>query len=467
MSSMLHEVTIAETALRFRRRELTPLELTESVLAEIEHRNPIVNALTTVTDAQAIEAAERATAELRAGHDRGPLHGIPISLKENIDIAGVRTTSGSRLFADHVPATDSAIARSLRAAGAVLIGHANMSELALGVETNNALFGQTRNPHDLERIPGGSSGGSAAAVACGMGLGSIGTDSGGSIRIPAALCGVFGLRPTYGRVSTAGARISYPSFDCCGPLARTAEDCGLILAAIAGYDPDDFAALPIAPPSIVPDRDGDLAGVRVGVPTSYFFDHLEPDVARTVHDAIALLHELGAAVQDTEVDGLDAVWAADATRPELGHRYAIDVVERPDAFDPSVLRKLRSAMAPTIAEHLSARREGERVAVAFRRELTRVDVVAVPTTPISAPLIGVAAVEREGSLVDIEDVLLSCTRVFSLLRVPALSVPCGETSGGLPVGLQLVGRPFDEAMLIRVGDVLANALRSKSPSDAG
>lgn len=460
MSSTLHEGTIAEAGLRFRRGELTPVELTGSVLAEIERRNPTVNAMATVTDAPAMEAAEQATAELRAGHDRGPLHGIPVSLKDNIDIAGVRTTAGSRLFADRVPATDSAIARSLRVAGAVLIGHANMSELALGVETNNAIFGQTRNPHDLERIPGGSSGGSAAAVACGMGLASIGTDSGGSVRIPAALCGVFGLRPTYGRVSTAGARISYPSFDCCGPIARTAEDCGLVLAAIAGYDPDDFATLPVAPPAIVPGRDVDLAGVRVGVPTSHFFDHLEPDVARAVNGAITLLHELGATAQDIEVDGLEATWAADATRPELGHRYAADIAERPEAFDPTVLRKLRSAMAPTIADHLSARREGERVAAAFRRELERVDLVAVPTTPITAPLIGVTSIERDGAQVDIEDVLISCTRVFSLLRVPALSVPCGESSGGLPVGLQLVGRPFDEAMLIRVGDALANALGS-------
>jgi aspartyl-tRNA(Asn)/glutamyl-tRNA(Gln) amidotransferase subunit A len=453
--------TIAEAALRFRTGETNPLELTEAVLAEIERRNPSVNALATVTEAQAIEAAERATAELRAGHDRGPLHGIPISLKDNIDIAGVRTTAGSRLFADRVPAADSAIARSLRAAGAVLIGHANMSELALGVETNNALFGQTRNPHDLERIPGGSSGGSAAAVACGMGLASIGTDAGGSVRIPAALCGVFGLRPTYGRVSNAGVRISYPSFDSCGPLARTAEDCGLILAAIAGYDPDDFATVPVAPLASAPNRAVDLSGIRVGVPVRHFFDHLEPEVERAVRDAIALLYELGATVQDLEVDGLDAAWAADATRPELGYRYAVDIAERPDAFDPAVLRKLRSAMEPTIADHLSARREGERVAAAFRRELERVDLVAVPTTPIAAPLIGVTSVERDGAPVDIEDALISFTRVFSLIRVPTLSVPCGETSIGLPVGLQLVGRPFDEATLIRVGDTLASALSSK------
>jgi aspartyl-tRNA(Asn)/glutamyl-tRNA(Gln) amidotransferase subunit A len=461
---MLDGATIASAALRFRRGEVTPLELTEAVLAEIERRNPIVNALATVTDAEAIEAAERATAELRAGHDRGPLHGIPISLKDNIDIAGVRTTAGSRLFADRVPATDSAIARSLRAAGAVLIGHANMSELALGVETNNALFGQTRNPHDLERIPGGSSGGSAAAVACGMGLASIGTDAGGSIRIPAALCGVFGLRPTYGRVSTAGVRVSYPSFDSCGPLARTAEDCGLVLAAIAGYDPDDFSTVPVAPPRVPARLGADVAGVRVGVPVGHFFDHLEPDVDRAFQDAIARLSDLGATVEDVEVGGLDAAWAANATRPELGYRYAADVEEHPEAFDPVVLRKLRSATAPSLADHLSARREGERVAAAFRRELERVHLVAVPTTPIAAPLIGVTQVERDGAMVDIEDVLISFTRVFSLLRVPSLSVPCGETSSGLPVGLQLVGKPFDEGTLIRVGDALANAPGSRAPA---
>jgi aspartyl-tRNA(Asn)/glutamyl-tRNA(Gln) amidotransferase subunit A len=271
---------------------------------------------------------------------------------------------------------------------------------------------------------------------------------------------VFGLRPTYGRVSNAGVRVSYPSFDSCGPLARTAEDCGLVLAAITGYDPDDFATVPVAPPAVAPDLGVGLAGVRVGVPMRYFFDHVEPDVEKAVHRAIALMRDLGATIQDLEVDGLDAVWAADATRPELGYRYAADVVERPDAFDPAVLRKLRAAMEPTIADHLSARREGERVAAAFRRELEHVHLVAVPTTPIAAPLIGVSSVERNGVPVDIEDVLISFTRVFSLLRVPALSVPCGETSGGLPAGLQLVGRPFDEAMLLRVGDILANALSS-------
>jgi aspartyl-tRNA(Asn)/glutamyl-tRNA(Gln) amidotransferase subunit A len=466
VTSELHDATIARTARRFRRGELTPLELTGSVLAEIELRDPVVNAMATVTHAGAIEAAERATEEMRAGHDRGPLHGIPISLKDNIDVAGVRTTSGSRLFADVVPATDSAIARSLRAAGAVLIGHTNMSELALSVDTTNAIFGRTRNPHDLERIAGGSSGGSAAAVVCGMGLASIGTDSGGSVRIPAALCGVFGLRPTYGRVSTAGVRISYPSFDCCGPLARTAEDCGLVLAVIAGYDPDDFATLPMAPPDVVPSRDVDLTGVRIGRPIRHFFDHLEPDVERVVRDAFAVLRELGAEVRDIDVEGLDAPWAAAATRPELGYRYAADIEERPDDFAPDVLRKLGAAMAPSIADHLAARREGERVAAAFRRELERVDLVAVPTTPIAAPRIGVTSIERDGGSVDLEDVLLSLTRVFSLLRVPALSVPCGETSGGLPVGLQLVGRPFGEAILIRVGDVLANAVRSNEPSPA-
>jgi aspartyl-tRNA(Asn)/glutamyl-tRNA(Gln) amidotransferase subunit A len=457
MSTPLEELTIAEAARRFRQHELSPRELTERTLAEIDARNPVLNALATVTATGAIEDAERATAELRAGHDRGPLHGIPVSLKDNVDVAGVRTTAGSRLYAERIPDADSAIARALRAAGAVLIGKANMHELALGVDTRNALFGQTRNPCDLGRIPGGSSGGSAAAVASGMGLASIGTDSGGSIRIPAALCGVVGLKPTYGRVSNAGVRVNYPSFDCVGPIARTVEDCALVLTAIAGYDPDDFATVPMAPPAFAPALDTDLAGIQVGVPRGHFFEHLDPEVERSVLAAIDLLGELGAAVRDLEVGGLDATWARDAARPELGHRYAAEVRDRPDAFDPDVLRKLRAAMAPSLAEHLSARRESERVAAAFRRALEGVHLVAVPTTPIPAPRIGTSAIDRAGSLVLIEDVLISFTRVFNLLRVPALSLPCGETSHGLPVGLQLVGRPFDEAMLVRVGRAYEHA----------
>jgi aspartyl-tRNA(Asn)/glutamyl-tRNA(Gln) amidotransferase subunit A len=456
-SALLDDITIAEAARRFRRHELSPRELTESTLAEIDSRNPVVNALTTVTVTRAIEDADRATAELRAGHDRGPLHGIPVSLKDNIDVAGVRTTAGSRLYAERIPDTDSAVARALRAAGAVLIGKANLHELALGVETTNAFFGQTRNPRDLDRIPGGSSGGSAAAVASGMGLASIGTDSGGSIRIPAALCGVVGLKPTYGRVSNAGVRVNYPSFDCAGPIARTVEDCALVLAAIAGYDADDFATVPMPPPAFTPALDADLAGIHVGVTRGYFFEQLDPEVERSVLAAIDRLGELGATVRDVEVEGLDAAWARDAARPELGHRYAAEVRDHPDAFDPSVLRKLRAALAPSLAQHLSARRESERVAAAFRRALDGVHLVAVPTTPIPAPRIGTATINRAGSPVDLEEVLISFTRVFNLLRVPALSLPCGETSNGLPVGLQLVGRPFDEAMLVRVGRAYEHA----------
>jgi aspartyl-tRNA(Asn)/glutamyl-tRNA(Gln) amidotransferase subunit A len=451
VSTLLADLTIAEAARRFRRRELSPRELTDRTLAEVDAGNPTVNAIATVTATRAIEDADRATAELYAGHDRGPLHGIPITLKDNIDTAGIRTTAGSRLYAERIPATDSRIARALLAAGAVLIGKANMHELALGTDTDNALFGRTLHPRDPDRIPGGSSGGSAAAVALGWGLASIGTDSGGSIRVPAALCGVTGLKPTYGRVSNAGVRVNYPSFDCAGPIARTVEDCGLVLAAIAGYDPDDFATVPLPVPAVDPVPDVDLAGVRIGVPRRHFFAHLDSDVERCVLAAIDRLGELGATVRDIEVDGLDGAWAHDAARPEVGHQYTVEVRDRPDAFEPDVLSKLRAAMKLSLAEHLDARRESERVAAALRRVLDRVHVIAVPTTPIPAPLFGTATLDRAGSPVDLGNVLISFTRVFNLLRVPALSLPCGRTSQGLPVGLQLVGRPFDEAMLVRVG----------------
>ena len=457
MSKLLDDLTIAEAARRIRRGELSPRELLESTLAQIEIRNPVINALGTVTVARAIEDADRATTELRAGGDRGPLHGIPVSLKDNIDVAGVRTTRGSRLYAERIPETDSAIARALRVAGAVLIGKANMNELALGVDSIDALFGQTRNPRDPGRTAGGSSCGSAAAVASGMGLASVGTDSGGSVRIPAALCGVVGLKPTYGRVSNAGVRVNYPSFDCAGPLARTVEDCALVLTAIAGYDPDDFATVPMPPPAFVPVLDTDLAGIQVGVPRRHFFEHLDPEVERAVLGAIDLLGDLGATVRDIEVEGLDAAWAHDAARPEVGHRYIADIRDRPEAFAPDVLRNLRAAMTPSLAQHLDARRESERVAAAFRRVLEGVHLVAVPTAPIPAPLIGAATSDGAGSPVDVEDAMISFTRVFNLLRVPALSVPCGETSRGLPVGLQLVGRPFDEAMLVRVGRAFEHA----------
>lgn len=448
MRDDLTTLGIAETAALFRSRRISPREL---VAAHLERAalDPDVNAIATLTEHRAHADAERAERELAAGQDRGPLHGIPISLKDNIDVAGVRTTAGCRLYADRVPSTDSGVAARLREAGAVLIGKANMHELALGVETDNALFGRTRNPWDTARIPGGSSGGSAAAVASGVGLASIGTDSGGSIRVPAALCGLVGLKPTYGRVSNAGIIPNYPSFDCAGPIARTAKDAAFVLSAIAGYDADDFGCSRTP----VDDYAGMFASatkdMRIGVPRRQFYAAASEAVRAAFDTALDAYRSLGAIVRDVEVVNLDIASLKAAARPELGQRYAEAIRTRPGDIGDEVRAKLVAALDSDLESHLIARRASEALAATLRRMLEDVDVLAMPAVPVTAPLIGTRTIPFEGRDADLEDVLIAHARVFNLARLPALTHPCGFDSAGLPIGLQLVGRPFDEALLLR------------------
>ena len=437
-----------EAAALFRERRVSPRELVESHIERAE-LDPELNAIATLTAERAREDAERAERELAAGQDRGPLHGIPITLKDNIDVAGVRTTAGSKLFADRVPATDSTVAARLREAGAVLLGKANMHELALGVQTDNALFGQTRNPWDPTRIPGGSSGGGAAAVAGGIGLASIGTDSGGSIRVPAALCGLVGLKPTYGRVSNAGIIKNYPSFDCAGPITRTATDAAAVLRAIAGYDAEDFGCSRTPVDDYVHVVSGGVRALRVGVLRRQMVEPASAEVRGTFETALGIYRDLGATVTDIELEAFDIATLKDAARPELGQRYAEDLRTRPQAFSDEVRGKLQAALDTDLERHLRSRRASERLAETLRRTLESVDVLVMPTVPVVAPTIGTRTIPYAGRDADIEDVLIANARVFNLARLPALTHPCGFTPNGLPVGFQLVGRPFDESLLLR------------------
>jgi Asp-tRNA(Asn)/Glu-tRNA(Gln) amidotransferase A subunit family amidase len=382
-----------------------------------------VNAIATLTEHRAHADAERAERELAAGQDRGPLHGIPISLKDNIDVAGVRTTAGCQLYADRVPSTDSGVAARLREAGAVLIGKANMHELALGVETDNALFGRTRNPWDTARIPGGSSGGSAAAVASGVGLASIGTDSGGSVRVPAALCGLVGLKPTYGRVSNAGIIPNYPSFDCAGPIARTAKDAAFVLSAIAGYDPEDFGCSRTP----VDDYAGLLSSatkdMRIGVPRRQFYEASSDAVRAAFDTALDAYRSLGAIVREVEVTNLDIASLKAAARPELGQRYAEAIRTRPGDIGDEVRAKLIAALDTDLESHLIARpceRSARGHPASDARGRRRARDARGP---------GHGSAHRHthdpvrGRDADLEDVLIAHARVFNLARLPATHPP--------------------------------------------
>ena len=292
------KLTIGRAAQLIRVRDVSPLELTEAYLGQIEHLNPILNAYITVTPDRALADARRATDEIMAGRYRGPLHGIPIALKDLFATAGIRTTAGAKFLADSVPALDSTVARKLREAGTVLLGKTNTHELAFGGTTNNPHYGPTRNPWKLDRIPGGSSGGSGAAVAAGMACGTTGTDTAASIRLPAAFNGVVGLKPTYGRVSKAGVVPVSFFFDHPGPITRTVEDSALMLEAMAGYDPDDCSTVPLPVEEYTANLRDSIRGLRVGVPRDWFFDHLDDEVRVAVEAAIVVFRDQGAAVRD-------------------------------------------------------------------------------------------------------------------------------------------------------------------------
>ncbi len=445
-------LSVACAARALRAREFSPLELTDAYLRRIERLNPTINAYVTVTAERAREDAHRATQEFAAGKIRGPLHGIPIAYKDLYETAGVRTTGGSIIHANHIPQYDCTVARKLRDAGTILLGKLNTHEYAYGVTTNNPHYGPTRNPWDLDRIPAGSSGGSGAAIAAGLATATTGSDTGGSIRMPASVCGVVGLKPTYGRVSKAGVLPLSHRYDHTGPLTRTVEDAALMLNVIAGYDPADPASVRLPLDDVAAFLGAGVRGLRIGVPRAYFFDHLEDDVAASMAHAIEVLVQLGAKVRDVDIPGV-----ADGLRGTFGFVlaeaqdiHARSLRERPEDFGSDV-REMLSSYWPTTTELMAGQRAIDALTVAMRTTLETVDVLLTPTTPITAPLIGQESVRYGRMEESVLGAMIRCTAPFNATHLPALSLPCGFNRDGLPIGLQIAGRSFDEATVLRVG----------------
>jgi aspartyl-tRNA(Asn)/glutamyl-tRNA(Gln) amidotransferase subunit A len=445
-------LTIARAMQALRTREVSPLELTEAYLARIGALDPRVNAYITVTAERARADARRATDELQAGRARGPLHGIPIALKDLYETAGIRTTAGAKIHADHVPAEDCTVARRLREAGTILLGKLNTHEYAYGVTTNNPHFGATHNPWSLEHIPGGSSGGSGAAIAAGLATATMGTDTGGSIRMPASLCGVVGLKPTYGRVSKAGVfPLSY-LFDHAGPLTRTVEDAALVLNAVAGYDPVDPTTVRIPVEDYTAALAGGVRGLRIGVPRPFFFAQLDDEVAAAVERALGQLRTLGAEMRDVEITGVDGGMAATfgLVLAEAQAIHADALRTRPTDIGADV-REILLNVTPDVPLLMGALRARDALTLSMRVALESVDLLVTPTTPVVAPRIGQETVRYGGVEESILMAMIRCTAPFNASGLPALSLPCGFTRAGLPIGLQLVGRPFDESTVLRAG----------------
>jgi len=448
--------SIEEIRRLFRKRKLSPVELTRLMLSRIDQLNPKLNAYITVTSDLALAHAKKAETELfaprgRKGYrDRGPLHGIPISLKDNIYTEDIRTTAGSKILAKFIPQHDAAVVAELKEAGAVILGKTNMHEFAYGVTGNNPHYGAVHNPWDLSRIPGGSSGGSAAAVAAGLCYGSIGSDTGGSIRIPAALCGIVGLKPTLGRVSVDGVIPLSPHLDCVGPLARTVRDAALLLEPILSRVKGELS--PHASRK-------SLAKARkftLGIPKEFFLDLISEDVYLIFDEAIRILKKQGARLKEislpllneTEDAGNQIAWA-EATHY---HHQAGWFPSRAADYGEDVRSRLEMGTKVSATVYLSALELREKFIQQFHLALkdAGVDAVAVPSAPIAAPLIGQEAIRLADKDHSTRALLLRATRPANLAGVPAITIPCGFTHDGLPSGLQLIGAVTDEHLLLQI-----------------
>ena len=448
--------SMMELARMMRAKDVSPVEVTQAHLDRIVALDGKLRAYITVMGDAALAAAKSAEAALVSSDALGPLHGVPIGLKDLYCTRGVKTTGGSKLLGDWVPEEDATVVSRLVGAGGIVLGKLNMHEFAYGPEGLNPHYGTPWNPWDASthRICGGSSSGSGAAVAAGLCPGALGSDTGGSIRIPASLCGISGLKPTYGRVSRAGVLPLAWSLDHVGPMCRTAADCALMLGAMAGYDPRDPTTSVLPVPDYVAALTGVVKGLRIGLIKPFFMDASAPSTQRAVDQAIKALEDLGAVVQDVALDKVKiAAGASTAIIAAEAYAYHEEwIKKRSQEYGADVRERLRVGAFLSGKDYVN----GQRARAILRDEvdavLARLDVLLCPTTPIAAPPVGANEVDINGEKVGVRPSLIRFTRPFNTTGHPAASIPCGFNDEGLPIGLHIIGRPFDEATVLRVAD---------------
>ena len=444
-------LTIAEAARLITARELSPVELVDAHLRRIEETDGRLNSFITLLGDEAMAAAARAEQALAAGRKPGPLHGIPVGLKDLYDVAGVPTTVGSKILREFVPQRDAAVTERFEAAGAIILGKLQLHEFALGATSVNPHDGPAHNPWDTDRVTGGSSGGSGSAVAAGQCMAALGSDTGGSIRIPSALCGIVGLKPTFGRVSRRGVYPLSHTLDTAGPMARTVRDTALVLNVIAGHDPEDSSSSRRPVEDYAAGLEGGVAGMRIGIPHECFFDLLDPEVERAVLQAARTLEGLGASVDHVSIPAFEH--AVPISGPILLSEAASVHMDRlrrnPGAIGADVLARLLQGALTSATDYIKAQQArtvfNRRVADAMRD----FDMLLAPTAPMAAPRIDEASVEIGGVSTSVLALLPRLTRGFNICGVPVVSVPCGFTEAGMPIGMQLAGRPFGETTVLR------------------
>ena len=452
-------LSIAEASELIASGELSPVELIDAHLQRIDQTDGALNSFITVMAEQASAEARAAEDAVRLGRRLGPLHGIPVGLKDLYYTRGVRTGIGSKILADFVPDYDAGVTESFRDAGAVLMGKLQMHEFALGASSENPHDGDAHNPWDTSRITGGSSGGSGSSVASGQCMAALGSDTGGSIRIPSSFCGIVGLKPTFGRVSRHGVYPLAFSLDTVGPMTRTALDAGLVLNAIAGHDPRDPSSADRPAEDFTAGIQGGVAGLRVGLPQEYFYDIIDPEVTQAVQTAAGVLEELGAHVEEVSIPALDhalsissAILFVEAAEVHLEH-----LRERPDDIGDDVRQRFEvGALTPAI-DYMKAQRARRAFNAQMAEAMRTYDVLLAPTNTFCAPPIGERESVVAGRVYPTRTLLARLTRPFNLTGQPAVSVPCGFTESGMPIGMQVATRTWDEAMALRVAHAYQQA----------
>ena len=460
---LLH-LTLAEAADAIRDRRISPVELTEAALAAAERLQPLLCSFITILYDQARRAAKESEAALSRGEYRGPLHGIPIGIKDNLATACIRTTVGSKVLADHIPDEDAEVVRRCKDAGAIILGKENLEEFAAGMTSNNAHYGAVHNPWHLDHVPGGSSGGGGANVAAGVTFASLGTDFGGSVRLPGTFCGVVGLKPTFGRVSQRGLLVTSYNGDHIGPMTRTVRDCALMLQVLAGYDPLEPSTVPVPVPDYSALLGQDVKGLKIGVPVNHYFDHLHPEVDALVRRAITALQQLGMSVREVSLPMMKYAGAlrfpvmADSV---VTHEPLIEKAR--SQYGPDVLYRTLAGQFVLGRDYAKGMKIQRLIKEEHARVLSEVDVLVTPTAPIPAPRIAdktVVVGKRQPVRGPGSGSVSRNTSPSNSTGLPAISVPCGFTSSGLPIGMQLIGRPFDEARLLQI----AHAYEAVSPA---